>query len=138
MFVPSLPRSAFERRKPPRAKRLDRKDAPKFLKWLKGLPCACGGKNKWCAGKSDPAHVDYAAKGTPDAKGLGTKVADRFSIPLSRGCHAKHTDELGWDAFEQTLPTKDAEALSRAYWQQWPGRREWERDLVASQQVAER
>lgn len=110
-----LPPSAFKRRKPERAGRPEWKRDEAFKRWLRALPCACGGANAFCHGPTEVAHVDYAAKGTPDAKGLSTKVADRFSLPLSRGCHAAQTSVFGWPDFEKSLPGGDAEALTRVY-----------------------
>jgi hypothetical protein len=71
------------------------------------------------------AHVDHAAKGTPDAKGAATKVADRWCIPLSDGCH-KLQHNKGWPWFEKEVLRGSAEAIAAALWQAWPGRRAWE------------
>ena len=125
-----LPRSAFKPRKPERAGRPAWKCAEEFKRWLRKLPCACQGANPWCAGPIQSAHVDHAGKGTPDAKGLSSKVADRFCVPLSLGCHQHQTDVIGWSEFEMTLPGGDAEKLARDYWEAWPGRAAWERELA--------
>lgn len=103
------------------------KAADAFRKWLRGRPCACEGRNPDCGGTMVAAHVDYAGKGTPDAKGTGTKAADRFCIPLSDECH-KLQHAKGWPWFDiQVLRRAGAgETLAAAYWQAWPGRRAWE------------
>lgn len=126
----AMPRSAFQRRKPPRAGRPAWKCADEFRRWLRALPCACGGKLPFCEGVIVAAHVDTAGKGTRDEKGASTKVADRFCIPLSHGCHRVQTDVLGWPEFQLMLPGGDAEALSERYWQEFPGRLAWERELA--------
>ena len=105
------------------------KVADSFRQWLRGRPCACGGRNPDCDGPIRSAHVDYAAKGTSDAKGTASKVADRWCIPLSDGCHKlQHT--IGWPAFDRKYLPAKAEVLAAAYWQAWPSRHQWERDLA--------
>lgn len=126
----SLPRSAFQTRKPPRAGRPVWKCADEFKRWLRKLPCACQGQNACCGGPIQAAHVDHAGKGTRDAKAMSSKVADRFCVPLSMGCHQHQTDVIGWSEFEMTLPGGSAEALADEYWKAWPGRAAWERDLA--------
>lgn len=120
-----LPRSAFQTRKPPRAGRPAWKCAEEYKRWLRRLPCvACDSLGD----RSNPivaAHVDHAG-----GKGTGTKVADRHCIPLCDRCHqAQHRD--GWPAFEKTLVCGDAVALAEAFWDRWPDRGQWERDLAA-------
>lgn len=68
------------------------------------------------------AHVDYAAKGTAEAKGTGTKVADRWAIPLSARCHAlQHTK--GWPWFDVHVLGKAGagEEMAASYWRLWKG-----------------
>jgi len=96
-----------------------------FGQWLRGRPCACGGTNKDCGGPMVAAHVDYAGKGSRDAKGTGTKAADRFQIPLSDNCHRLQHNK-GWPWFEKNILGRRAETLALSYWQLWPGRRAWE------------
>lgn len=93
-----------------------------FRQWLRGRPCACGGRNKDCDGAMVAAHVDYAAKGTPDAKGTGTKVADRWCIPLSDACH-RLQHAKGWPWFDKNIlgQAGAGELMAAAYWQRWPG-----------------
>lgn len=129
--VGRLPRSAFKPRKAERAGRPAWKCAEEFKRWLRKLPCACQGANTCCHGPIQSAHVDGAGKGTRDAKGLGSKVSDRFCVPLSLGCHQHQTDVVGWSEFEMTLPGGSAEALAVQYWEAWPGRAAWERELAA-------
>ena len=67
------------------------------------------------------AHVDHAGD-----KGTGTKVSDRFCIPLCDGHHRRQHSK-GWRTFEaECLGGKSAIALSEAYWSAWPGRHAWE------------
>lgn len=127
------PKSAFRKIKPKRAGRPEWKRAEDFGLFLRGLPCACLGKNPWCSGPVQAAHVDHAGKGTRDAKGASTKVADRFMLPLSLECHRQQTEVIGWPEFEKTLPMKDAEALSGIYWTEFlatPKGRDWLRQAA--------
>jgi hypothetical protein len=68
------------------------------------------------------AHVDYAAKGTVEAKGAGTKVADRWAIPLSWLCHTLQ-HEKGWPWFDANIlgGAQAGEKMAAAYWQAWKG-----------------
>ena len=66
------------------------------------------------------AHVDHGGD-----KGMGTKVSDRFAIPLSWLCHDLQHSK-GWPWFESNILRADAVAMSQAYWELWPKRREWE------------
>ncbi|WP_343518131.1 hypothetical protein [Sphingomonas sp.] len=112
------------------APRPEWKVADAFRQWLRGRACACMGRNADCGGPMRSAHVDYAAKGTPDAKGASSKVADRWCIPLSDNCH-KLQHVIGWPAFDaRYLPAK-AEQLAAEYWRAWPGRKKWEQELEA-------
>jgi hypothetical protein len=115
-----LARSAFAPRKK-NAPRPAWKVAEAFKQWLRGRPCACGGTNPGCAGRIEAAHVDHAG-----GKGIGSKVADRFCLPLSEACHRlQHT--IGWKSFEaKFLPGKDAVLLTLRYWAAWPGKHAWE------------
>lgn len=100
------------------------KSAEGFLKWLRGRPCHVAGRaGHVCTGKVRACHVDYAGD-----KGIGTKVSDRFSIPMCDGAHREQTDVLGWGPFE-TKYRIDALAASDAFWRAWPGRPAWERAL---------
>ena len=103
------------------------KIADAFAKWVRGWDCACEGRNPYCSGKTVAAHVDYAGKGTPDAKGMGTKAADRWLVPFSVICH-KMQHDLGWPEFERRFLGGEgsAEKLAARLWQLWPGRRAWE------------
>lgn len=130
MRLSSLPQSAFQTRKPKRAGRPAWKCADNFRRWLRKLPCnRCG----HVGDHSNPiaaAHVDHGGKGTPGAKGTGTKAADRYCIPLCKNCHEQQ-HSIGWKTFEKGLPVPDGIATSEKYWERWPDRREWERDLEA-------
>lgn len=70
----------------------------------------------------EAAHVDYAGKGTPDAKGMGSKVADRWQIPLSHNCHRlQHTK--GWPWFDQHIlgGIERGAMMASEYWRLWKG-----------------
>lgn len=116
-----LSRSALKPRKQ-NAPRPAWRVAEAFRQWLRGRPCACGGRSADCGGPIIAAHVDHAG-----GKGMGTKVADRFCIPLSDNCHNRQ-HRIGWRTFETELPGKDAVKLSNEYWRAWPGRAKWESD----------
>lgn len=105
------------------------KVADAFRQWLRGRPCACNGAHDGCGGFMESAHVDYAATGTPDAKGMGSKVADRWCIPLSANCHRLQHNK-GWPWFEQHIlgGLGRAELMAAEYWRLWPARGQWERD----------
>ena len=105
-----------------------RKNAPRpawkiarsYLQWLRGRQCAADGYGL-CDGIMTAAHVDHAGD-----KGMGTKVSDRFAIPLCYG-HAMRQHTRGWMTFEkECLGGKSAVAMADAYWQAWPGRAVWE------------
>lgn len=97
------------------------KSAPAFLQWLRGRECACGGRNPHCGGRMEAAHGPHKA-----SKGIGTKCADQFAMPLSTLCHVlQHTK--GWPWFSrEILSGRDPIEVTAAYWQAWPGRRAWE------------
>ncbi|MDQ2762171.1 MAG: hypothetical protein M3Y22_01330 [Pseudomonadota bacterium] len=122
----ALARSAFQTRKPPRAGRPAWKCAEEFKRWLRKLPCA---QCKYPGSVVNPivsAHVDHAG-----GKGIATKVADRFCVPLCDECH-KRQHSIGWMTFEKTLPLVDAVALAGVYWTEWPGRVAWEREIAGA------
>lgn len=97
------------------------KSAPAFLQWLRGRACRAFGPG--CSGKIEAAHVDYAG-----GKGMGSKVSDRFAIPLCSG-HHRQQHRFGWQSFEHAAWNQNGYALSsaNAYWRAWPGRIAWER-----------
>lgn len=97
------------------------KVATAYLQWLRGRPCAADGVH--CEGRIEAAHVDHAGD-----KGMGTKVSDRFAIPLCAGHHGRQHSR-GWKTFEaECLGGKSAVAIAHAYWNAWPGRIAWERE----------
>ena len=112
-----LARSAFapRRRNSPRPAH---KSAPAFLQWLRGRNCLCADRGG-CDGRMEAAHVDYAGD-----KGVSTKVSDRFAVPLCNE-HHRVQHQHGWRAFEANYRVDGLEA-SKAYWNAWPGRRDWE------------
>lgn len=127
-----LSRSAFAPRKK-NAPRPFWKVCEAFRQWVRGRPCACGGRNPNCGGNMEAAHVDYAGKGTPDAKGMGTKAADRFNIPLSHNCHGLQ-HQKGWPWFDKHIlgGAGAGEKMAGEYWRAWPGRIQYERQLEGS------
>ena len=93
---------------------------------LRGRECVCQGNSPKCHGKMQAAHTNDKT-----TKGVGTKCADRFALPLSLGCHW-HQHEIGWPEFARRylagqLPT----VIANGYWRAWPGRIAWERKLEA-------
>lgn len=112
-----LARSAFRPRRQ-NAGRPAWKSAPGYLRWLRRLPCALDGRGG-CGERIEAAHVDYAGD-----KGMGTKVSDRFSIPLCSE-HHRLQHAWGWDSWEGNFKF-DALMAADAYWREWPGRRAWE------------
>lgn len=68
------------------------------------------------------AHVDYAAKGSSEAKGLASKVSDRWAIPLSWLCHLLQ-HEKGWPWFDINILGKAGagQELAAEYWRLFPG-----------------
>ena len=69
--------------------------------------------------RMEAAHVDYAGD-----KGMGTKVSDRYAVPM---CPQHHQEQhaLGWETFEAKYKIT-ALSASVAYWKLWPKRPEWE------------
>lgn len=108
------------------APRAEWRVAEGFRQWLRTRPCACAGRNPACAGKIEAAHVDHAG-----TKGMGLKVADADCIPLSQACH-RHQHSIGWRTFEGAYLPGPAPELANEYWQAWPGRIEWQRNLEKS------
>jgi hypothetical protein len=105
------------------APRIAEKSAPGFLQWVRGRNClACPGQTPVCNGKVEAAHVDYAGD-----KGVGTKVSDRFAVPL---CNFHHSEQhrLGWQEFERRFGFSGIDAAAYL-WKHWPGRIAWERKL---------
>ncbi len=100
------------------------KSAHGFKQWVRGRNCLAIGTGK-CEGKVQAAHVDYAG-----GKGVGTKVADRFTIPLCAKHHAMQHN-MGWMRFEHSVLGKAGAAWDAAdfLWSRWPGRIAWERKL---------
>jgi hypothetical protein len=94
------------------------KVAEAFKQWLRGRPCMIADRGG-CWGRIEAAHVDYAG-----GKGMGTKVADRFCVPMCSE-HHRVQHQHGWPAFEANFKINALEA-SKAYWSAWPGRAKWE------------
>jgi hypothetical protein len=111
------------------------KAAESFKAWLRKRPCLLAGHRAGGCGLANPprkspveaAHVDHAG-----GKGMGTKVADAYCVPLCQRHHDEQGGKIGtfrqrggWKSFELKYgfdAVKEAEAL----WRLWPGRRAWE------------
>ena len=97
------------------------KSAPGFLQWIRGRECIfadAGG----CEGKIEAMHLDFAG-----GKGVGTKVADQYSVPSCSGHHRRqHT--RGWATFLREVGATKEALLDAAgkLWRAWPGRVKWE------------
>ena len=117
-----LSRASLARPRKRNAPRPAEKSARGFLQWLRGRECAVAGCRR---GPVEAAHVDHGGD-----KGTGTKVSDRFAIPLCGGLLGHHPQQhrIGWQAFQE-MHAFDALTLAAAYWQAWPGRVAWERKL---------
>ena len=101
------------------------KDAPGFLQWIRGRDCFVSESGE-CEGKIEAAHIDRVG-----GKGMGTKVADRWAIPLCSKHHRmQHT--IGWVSFQERY-FFGAPGIAQTYWQRWPGRIAWERKLEEQQ-----
>lgn len=102
------------------------KDAPAFLQWIRGRECAFADHGD-CEGKIEAMHLDFAG-----GKGVGTKVADRYSIP---GCSKHHRlqHDKGWQTFMARMGVTREQLMIAAarLWNAWPGRLKWERDRAA-------
>lgn len=116
-----LSRSAFRPRRQ-KAPRPAWKVAEAFKQWIRGRPCACEGRNPEC----DNQDIQAAHTGHKGSKGMGTKAADRYCIPLSEVCHrTQHL--IGWQSFAaKFLRGAEPVVLSLRYWAAWPGRAKWE------------
>lgn len=104
--------------------RIAEKDAPGFLKWLRGRACVWSDQGE-CGGKIENQHLDFAG-----GKGMSTKVADRYCLPACANHHrAQHS--LGWQTFLGRMHATEAMCLRAAavLWFKWPGRPAWERKL---------
>lgn len=99
-----------------------------FLQWLRGRDCAVAHVCILpCYGKIEAAHVDYAG-----GKGVGTKVADRYAVPLCSEHHYRQ-HQIGWRLFEAALLSNwNGLESANEYWRQWPGRIAWERKQEAN------
>jgi hypothetical protein len=96
------------------------KSAPGFLQWIRGRECIFAGKGE-CEGKIEAMHLDFAG-----GKGVGTKVADCYSVPSCSGHHRRqHT--RGWVTFLKEMGVSKEALLEAAgrFWRAWPGRVRW-------------
>jgi hypothetical protein len=107
------------------APRIAEKSAPGFLQWLRGRECLFVDVGVIGEGPVEAMHLDFAG-----GKGVGSKVADRYSVPCRASLHRRqHT--RGWASFLREMGTTKEEMLGAAdaYWRAWPGRIAWERKL---------
>ena len=114
------------KRRAKNAGRPEWKVALAFHQWIRGFACIIN--NDECDGKIEAAHVDYAGD-----KGMGTKVSDRYAVPLCRfhhreqhGHEGKFSAHGGWPTFEKKYKINAIE-ISRKLWRLWPGRSAWEK-----------
>lgn len=100
------------------------KSAPGYLQWLRGRECIFVNIDGCrCEGKIEAAHLDWAG-----GKGMGTKVADKFAVPMCAG-HHRLQHRKGWLTFmaEREVGTEVMIDGARQFWSKWPGRIAWER-----------
>lgn len=97
-----------------KGQRQPRKRDPKYLQWVRRLPCTAHGLGAFCQcdGHLDAAHVRYSAGGRINP-GMQQKPDDAFALSL---CRAHHTAQHGMSeaAFWRRLgidPGKLCEAL---------------------------
>lgn len=103
------------------------KDAKGFLQWLRGRPCIFADQGD-CQGKIVPAHLDFAG-----GKGMSTKVADRYCVPMCGLAHHARQHNIGWDTFmlEMGVTREQLMLAAARLWSAWPGREAWERKTAA-------
>jgi hypothetical protein len=133
-------RSSLARPRHRNAPRPAEKSAKGFLQWLRGRDCVLAHRRDGGCGLAKPprkspveaAHVDYAAKHSSEAKGMSSKTADRWALPLCQRHHDEQGGKVGafksrggWPTFELKYGIK-ADELAKEYWLLWPGRRRWE------------
>lgn len=99
------------------------KDAPGFLAYVRQRPCILAHTGE-CRGKVRACHWDEAGD-----KGMATKVADQWSLPMCDGHHQEQTDVLGWPKFQEKYRFS-AKAFCETLWRAWPGRVAWLRKLI--------
>ena len=92
------------------------KVATAYKQWLRGRPCACGGRNPECSGPTQAAHTP-----DPASKGMGTKADDHLCIPLSEYCHIHTQHRIGWPKFAAKYLPGPIEEVRAAYWRAWKG-----------------
>jgi len=70
---------------------LGRIEDPTYLKWVRTLPCCCG-----CGRTGGVAHHMISRGGF---KGMGTKVPDYMTMPMTHDCHQQlHQSVDDWEA----------------------------------------
>ncbi len=107
------------RRRHKNAGRPTEKDAPGFLAYVRQRPCILEDTGE-CWGKVRACHWDEAGD-----KGMGTKVSDRWTLPMCDGHHDEQTNVLGWPKFQEKYRFSAREFCERL-WHAWPSRARWE------------
>lgn len=100
------------------------KKAPGFLKWLRTRECILAETGE-CRGRVRACHWDEAGD-----KGMGTKVSDKFALPMCDEHHRIQTDVAGWPDFQLQYGF-NAATVCAAFWQNWHGRAAWEKANAA-------
>lgn len=90
-----------------------------FRKWLRTRPCILEHTGE-CMGKVRACHWDEAGD-----KGMGTKVSDKWEMPMCDEHHRIQTDGLGWPDFQKKYGFL-ARVVCETFWNAWPGRVKWE------------
>jgi hypothetical protein len=117
------------------------KSAPQFKAWLGKRECFLAKHPLGGCGWGDPprksfveaAHVDHAG-----GKGMGTKVADSFCLPLCQRHHDEQSGKIGafrqrggWPKFQAKYGFTAVDAAGD-YWHLWGGRIAWERKIAGN------
>lgn len=107
------------------------KDARGFLQWLRGRDCIFADAGN-CGGKIEAAHLDFAG-----GKGTGTKVADRYAVPMCSHHHGLQ-HRKGWRTFMALMQVSTADLMLAAarFWNSWPGRANWERKQAEARRAS--
>jgi hypothetical protein len=108
------------------APRIAEKSAPGFLQYVRGRSCIFGIIDaRCCDGKIQAAHLDWVG-----GKGIGTKVADRWAVPMCAN-HHRIQHIKGWLTFlrEREVSKELLIDAAEQFWRAWPGRPAWERKL---------
>lgn len=108
-----LTRSAFQPRRHKMRSGPDPKRCAEYLRFLRKLPCfVCWKMGRLQAFNSEACHVPDAA-----SRGVSTKVADRWAMPLCGGPQGHHAEQTqhGWQTFASRHDF-DPRYLAEQYW----------------------